>query len=91
MQLKVKNLMTNKCFDELMGILKRMLPKGNNLPSTHRLAHKVLKDLWLRYEKILACKYDCALFYKENEGLDKCPVCNEPRYKDSCGEKQKIP
>ncbi|KAK1589029.1 hypothetical protein Q3G72_029767 [Acer saccharum] len=91
MQLKVKKMMTNKCFDELMGILKRMLPKGNNLPPTHRHAHKILKDLGLGYEKIHACEYDCVLFYKENEGLDKCPVCNELRYKADCGEKQKIP
>ncbi|CAA2999581.1 Hypothetical predicted protein [Olea europaea subsp. europaea] len=42
MQLKVKNLMANKCFDELIGILKRMLPKENQLPPTHRQAQKVL-------------------------------------------------
>ncbi|KAM1751317.1 hypothetical protein ACFX11_009451 [Malus domestica] len=33
------------------------------------------------YEKIHACKKICILFYKENKALDKCPVCNESRFK----------
>ncbi|CAH9081953.1 unnamed protein product [Cuscuta epithymum] len=90
MQLKVKNLMTNKCFDELMDILKRMLPVGNKLPASHRHAQKIMKDLGLGYVKIHACKYDCALFYKENEDLDECPVCKEPRFELNTNEK-KIP
>ncbi|CAH9124429.1 unnamed protein product [Cuscuta epithymum] len=88
MQLKVKNLMTNKCFDELMGILKRMLPLGNKLPTSHRHAQKVLKNIGLGYVKIHSCPYDCVLFYKENEKLDECPVCKEPRYElNSNGKK----
>lgn len=82
--------MTNKCFDELMSILKRMLPNGDQLPPTHRHAHKILKDLRLGYEKIHAYKYDCALFYKENEGLDKCSICNEPRYQNNSEDNKKL-
>ena len=68
-----------------------MFPKGNNLSPTHRHANKVLKDLELGYEKIHACKYDCALFCKENEGLDRGHDCTELRYKDDSRENQKIP
>lgn len=44
------------------------------------------------YEKIYVCKYDCALFYKEHANKDKCPECNEPRYKNSdCQQGKKVP
>ena len=36
-------------------------------------------------------KNDCALFWKENENLDKCPVCEAPRYKDTRAQGKKIP
>ena len=51
----------------------------------------MLRDFGLGYDSIHACKYDCALFWKENETLDKCPVCDEPRYKFCNGKGKKIP
>lgn len=89
MHWKVLNQHSNRSYDQLMGILKRMLPKNNHIPETHYLANKVLKDLGLGYEKIHACKNDCVLFYKEHQGKDKCPVCNEPRYKNKSVERKK--
>ncbi|CAN6704834.1 unnamed protein product [Malus baccata var. baccata] len=53
---------------------------------------KVLKGLGLGYEKIHACVNNCILFYKENKQLDKCPICNESRFKmTSQNRKTKIP
>ncbi|KAL3825485.1 hypothetical protein ACJIZ3_021514 [Penstemon smallii] len=37
--------------------------------------NKILCPNWLGYTKIDACKYDCALFWKENENENFCPVC----------------
>ncbi|CAN6559926.1 unnamed protein product [Malus baccata var. baccata] len=51
-----------------------------------------LKGLGLGYQKIHSCVNNCILFYKENKSLDKCPVCNEPRFKmTSQNRKTKIP
>ena len=44
---------------------------------------KMLRDIGLGWEKIDACKHDCALFWKENEHLERCPMCDESRYKMS--------
>ncbi|XP_022871020.1 uncharacterized protein LOC111390240 [Olea europaea var. sylvestris] len=53
MQLKVRNLITNKCFDELMGILKRMLPKENQLLPTHQvMRHPANTIVWKKFDKI---------------------------------------
>ena len=45
----------------------------------------------MSYEHIDACKNDCALFWKENENLNKCPVCEAPRYKDTHAQGKMIP
>ena len=45
----------------------------------------------MSYEHIDACKNDCALFWKKNENLDKCSVCEASRCKDSCAQGKKIP
>lgn len=56
------------------------------------MCKKILKGLGLGYQNIDACVYDCALFYQEHEKKDKCPVCNEPRYKDSdYNQRKKVP
>ena len=48
-------------------------------------------SLVMSYEHIDACKNDCALFWKENKNLDKCPVCEAPRYKGTRAQGKKIP
>ncbi|XP_050109451.1 uncharacterized protein LOC126588404 [Malus sylvestris] len=89
---KIKFGLSNKCFDYFFGVIKRMLPKENCLPEDHKSAQKVLKGLGLGYEKIHACVNNCILFYTENKQFDKCPVCNEPRFKmTSQNRKNKIP
>ncbi|XP_024155882.1 uncharacterized protein LOC112163849 [Rosa chinensis] len=89
---KVDNLWTNKSVDTLLQMMKKMCPKPNNIPESYYACKKILKGIGLGYETIHVCKHDCALFYKENEGKDKCPVCNEPRYKNSDREqKKKVP
>ncbi|KAM2219138.1 hypothetical protein ACFX1S_018510 [Malus domestica] len=69
-----------------------MLPKDNCLPEDHKHVQKMLNGLGLGYEKIHACKSNCILFYKENKTLDKCPACNESRFKmTSENRRTKIP
>ncbi|XP_070677853.1 uncharacterized protein [Malus domestica] len=89
---KIKFRLSNKCYDYFFVVIKRMLPKENCLPEDHKSAQKVLKGLGFGYEKIHACVNNCILFYKKNKQLDKCPVCNEPRFKmTSQNRKTKIP
>ncbi|XP_026452318.1 uncharacterized protein LOC113352753 [Papaver somniferum] len=67
------------------------LPEGETLPNTYYEAKKLLRNLGLGYTVIHACRYDSALFWKENENLENCPKCNEPRYKVVEGKGKKIP
>jgi hypothetical protein len=47
LQWKATNGVTDKGFEELLGIIKNMLPKGNELPSTTYEAKKVVCPLGL--------------------------------------------
>ncbi|CAN6719181.1 unnamed protein product [Malus baccata var. baccata] len=86
---KVNNHMTNNAIDKMLVMMKKMCPQPNNVPNSFRECKKMLKSLGLGCENIHACYYDCALFYKEHKKRDRCPVCNEPRYKDSHYEQRK--
>ncbi|KAJ0084642.1 hypothetical protein Patl1_30974 [Pistacia atlantica] len=91
MHLKVLNLWSNKSLDMLLTLLNKVLPEGTSLPKNTYGVKRMLHDLGLGCEKIHACKYDCALFWKENEKLENCPVCDESRYKLNDGTGKKIP
>ncbi|KAJ0095325.1 hypothetical protein Patl1_16716 [Pistacia atlantica] len=91
MHLKVLNLWSNKSIDMLLTLLNEVLPKVSSLPKNTYGVKRILQDLGLGCEKIHACKYDYALFWKENKKLENCPVCDESRYKLNNGTGKKIP
>jgi hypothetical protein len=47
LQWKVANGVTNKGFEEILEIIKNMLPEGNELPSTPYKAKKVVCPSWI--------------------------------------------
>ncbi|KAG8383121.1 hypothetical protein BUALT_Bualt05G0151800 [Buddleja alternifolia] len=81
LHLKVYNKWSNKSFDMMLKLLKKALPNGETLPKSYYDAKKVLNDLGLGYIAIRACKYDCAIFWKEYENFEECPVCGTSRWK----------
>ena len=82
MQWKATNGVTDKGFEEILKIVKNILPEGNELPSTTYEAKKVVCPLGLEVQKIHACPNDCILYRGvEYEGLDACPICGALRYK----------
>ncbi|XP_030936487.1 uncharacterized protein LOC115961691 [Quercus lobata] len=91
LNVKVMINLSNKGLDMMLELLTKVLLKGNLVPRSTYEAKKILRDLGMSYEHIDACKNDCALFWKENENLDKCPVCEVPRYKDTRTQDKKIP
>ena len=84
LNVKVMTNLSNKGLDMMLELLTKVLLKGNLVPRSTYEAKKILCDLGMLYEHIDCCKNDCALFWKENENLDKCPMCETPRYKYTC-------
>ena len=66
-------------FEKLLTIVKKMLPKNNELPASTYEAKKVVCPLGLEVLKIHACPNDCILYRDEYEHLNEC------RYALHCG------
>jgi len=82
LQWKPKNGTSDKSFGQLLKIIKKMLSKGNELPTTRYKAKQVVFPLRLEIQKIHACPNDCILYRgEEYENLEACPVCKASRYK----------
>src|SRR3989337_1460713 len=87
---KAENGLSDKGFEKLLKIMKKKLPKDNELPDSTYEAKKVLCPLGLEVQKIHACPNDCILYRgEEYENLNACPVCGALRYnirQDNAGD-----
>jgi hypothetical protein len=63
-----------------LKIIKKKLPKDNELPDSTYEAKKVSCPLGLEMQMIHACINDCILYRgEEYENLEACPVCTALR------------
>ncbi|KAK9073133.1 hypothetical protein SSX86_007456 [Deinandra increscens subsp. villosa] len=81
LNLKTKHGGSDKLFNELLVLLKQMLPEGNEIVKNTYEAKKILKSMGAGYTKIHVCINDCILYRKENKDLTVCPTCGESRLK----------
>ena len=72
LQWKASNGLSDKGFEELLKLIKNLLPEGNTLPETTYEAKKVICPLGLEAQKIHACPNNCILYRGEYENLDSC-------------------
>ncbi|XP_026435509.1 uncharacterized protein LOC113333211 [Papaver somniferum] len=81
-KLKSKHGASDMFFNELLPLLKDMLPKEGNLMarSTYQ-AKKILKSMGSGYTKIHACINNCILYWNEYKDEKVCPTCKAPRWK----------
>jgi hypothetical protein len=62
---------TDKGFEELLKLLKKVLPKDNKLSTTTYEAKQMVCPLGLEVQKIHACPNDCILYRgEEYENLE---------------------
>ncbi|XP_048502875.2 uncharacterized protein LOC104897123 [Beta vulgaris subsp. vulgaris] len=82
LHIKTLGRWSNDSFTMLLQYLKdHLLPKDSTLPTSYYDAKKTTKDLGLSYKKIDACVNDCMLFWKDDEQLEYCKICNACRWK----------
>ena len=80
MALKAQFNLGRECYDAMMTLFGRFLPKGHVMPANLYQSDKILKVLKMPYEQIHACENGCALFRKEYADEDYCPICKSSRY-----------
>jgi hypothetical protein len=82
LQWKAVTGLSDKRFEKLLKIVKKMLPKDNELPASTYKAKKIICPLGLEVQKIHAFPNDCILYRgEEYENLNACPVCSAFRDK----------
>ena len=80
MALKAQFNLGRECYDAMMTVFGRFLPKGHVLPPNLYQSDKILRALKMPYEKIHACEEGCALFRLQYADLNYCPICMSSRY-----------
>ncbi|XP_015697630.2 uncharacterized protein LOC107305223 [Oryza brachyantha] len=81
LRLKAKHGWFNTSFNDLLSLLRALLPKPNFIPSNTYHAKKLICPLSHGVEKIHACKNRCILYRKEYADLESCLTCGTSRYK----------
>jgi len=90
--LKSKHQLSQRCFDDMLGLMKSTLPCGEEMPENFYQAKRLVKELGMDHEKIDVCPNFCMLYYKgANKKKTQCDVCGEPRYKPTGPNKNAKP
>ncbi|GJU24243.1 putative transposase-associated domain-containing protein [Tanacetum coccineum] len=81
LNLKGKYGASDKFFTELLGLIKKMLPAGNEMVEKTYQAKKVMKLMGSGYKKIHVCINNCLLYWKDDKDLTACQTCGISRWK----------
>ena len=71
--------------------MKEICPDTNDMARNYYDIKKLLAGLELPHTKIDVCLNGCMLFWKDNETLDTCVVCDEVEYSGVSKDGRKIP
>ncbi len=80
LRLKARHGWSDTSFNDLLDLLRVMLPKPNLLSTNTYQAKKLICPLSLGVQKIHACVNHCTLYHKKYADLDCCPTCGTSRY-----------
>ncbi|WVZ51489.1 hypothetical protein U9M48_002633 [Paspalum notatum var. saurae] len=81
LQWNASNGVSDKGFNELLMLIKKLLPEGNKLPAITYEAKEVVFPLGLEVQKIHTCPNDCILYRGDYRELECCPACEALQYK----------
>nr|GFA11593.1 hypothetical protein [Tanacetum cinerariifolium] len=81
LNLKGKYGCSDKFFTELLGLLKKMLPAGNEMVEKNYQAKKVMKLMGSGYKKIHVCINNFLLYWKDDKDLTACRTCGISKWK----------
>ena len=89
LEMKSNNGLSDKGFNDLLKLLKKMLPSPNGLPENIYQAKQMICPIGLEVQKIYACPNDCILYRGNYKDLDACPMYKASRYKTDSAKAMK--
>ena len=81
LNLKNKYRASDKFFNKQLVLLKKMLPKGNEMMESTYDAKKTMKAMGSGHTKVHACINDSVLYRNEYKDFKVCPRCGKSRWK----------
>ena len=78
-----EKMISKAALNSILQTAKAQLPVPNLLPPSYSKICGLLDEELLKLEKIHVCINDCVLFCDQCSRLDKCPICDEQRFKDT--------
>jgi hypothetical protein len=78
--IKSKFAFSNKCYKELLSLINDVLPDNHKMPKDMYQSKKLLSALHMEYKKIVVCKDNYTLFYKEHKDETKYLKCGKSRF-----------
>ncbi|KAL3624991.1 hypothetical protein CASFOL_031659 [Castilleja foliolosa] len=81
MNLKSENGISQKCYDQIIDLIKEIVPDDSNVADNFYESKKLLRGIGLPVEKIDCCRNNCMLYWKNDSERDSCKVCAQPRFK----------
>jgi hypothetical protein len=90
-QIKCMDGISNKSLERILRLFLLVLHDGQCLPTSLDKVERVIRDLGLHYDKIHGCVNDCVLSRGNYVNLDKCPTCDESRWKETGGTENDDP
>ena len=82
---KVCGGVTDEAFTSLLQFLIEHL-NIVNLPQNIDASKKIVSKFGLVYNRINAYKNNCIIYYKDRAKMNKCSICNTPRYQPGKGK-----
>lgn len=71
------------CIDEIIQLIKEILPSSNRMLDNFYHTKKLASQLGFGYKKIDTCPSGCMLFRGDDASERYCKFCGEARYKDN--------
>ncbi|GJT07094.1 putative reverse transcriptase domain-containing protein [Tanacetum coccineum] len=81
LNLKGKYGVCDKFFTELLGLVKKMLPAGNEMVEKTYQAKKIMRMMGSGYKKIHVCSNNCLLYWKDDKDLTARQTCGISKWK----------
>ena len=91
LHIKVYNQIPNSRFDAILQLLLASLKNVPGLPKSYNETKALLWKMGFGYVSIHVCKYGCALFWKDHEEDDHCPICGYTKLKVNKESRKKVP
>ena len=81
MSMKSENHMSEKLFDQVIELMKEIVPDNNLVTDNFYNTKKLLCGMGLLVEKIDCCLNGCMLYWGADSDLTSCKFCDHPRFK----------